>query len=122
MDLANLWYNGDNGGEKMLPVAINNIKNEILNTVDVSKIYLFGSYARGTQTAQSDYDFFVVIPDGSVRPLEAMQKIYCSLAKSPMNVPVDVLAAYEKDFEERKTLASSIEQTIQKEGILLYGA
>ena len=106
----------------MLPIAINDIKNEILNTVDVSKIYLFGSYARGTQTEQSDYDFFVVIPDGSVRPLEAMQKIYCSLAKSPMKVPVDVLASYEKDFEQRKAMPSSIEQTIQKEGVLLYGA
>ena len=110
------------GGKFMLPVAINDIKNEILNTVKTSKIYLFGSYARGTQTAQSDYDFFVVIPDGSMRPLEAMQKIYCSLAKSPMTVPVDILASYEKDFEERKKLTSSIERTIQKEGILLYGA
>jgi predicted nucleotidyltransferase len=105
----------------MLPVAINEIKNEILNTVDVSKIYLFGSYARGEQTAQSDYDFFVVLPNDAIRPIEAMQKIYCSLAKSPMSVPVDVLASYEKDFEERKLLSSSIERTIQNEGILLYG-
>lgn len=106
----------------MIPIAVNNIKDEILNSVEhVSKIYLFGSYARGTQTAQSDYDFFVVLPNGSMRPIEAMQKIYCSLAKSPMTIPVDVLAAYEKDFEERKLLASSIERTIRKEGVLLYG-
>ncbi len=58
----------------MLPVAIAEIKEQILNTVDVSQIYLFGSYARGTQNSHSDYDFFVVIPDGSMRPLEAMQK------------------------------------------------
>lgn len=122
VDYGIVWYNENVGGENMLPIAINDIKNKILNTVDVSKIYLFGSYARGTQTEQSDYDFFVVIPDGSVRPLEAMQKIYCSLAKSPMKVPVDVLAAYEKDFEQRKAMPSSIEQTIQKEGVLLYGA
>ncbi len=105
----------------MIPVAVDSIKNEILKAVDVSKIYLFGSYARGTQTSQSDYDFFVVIPDGSIRPIEAMQKIYCSLALSPMPVPVDILASYEKDFEERKQMPSTIEQTIQKEGVLLYG-
>ena len=105
----------------MLPTAITNITNEILNTVDVSKIYLFGSYARGTQNAQSDYDFFVVISNGTMRPLEAMQKIYCSLAESPMPVPVDILASCEKDFEERRLLPASIERTIQDEGVLLYG-
>lgn len=104
----------------MLPKAIIAIKDEILNTVNASKIYLFGSYARGTQTAQSDYDFFVVIPDGSIRPIEAMQKIYCSLAKYPMPVPVDILASYENDFEKKKSVAFSIEQTIQNEGVLLY--
>lgn len=105
---------------KMIPAAVNNIKNEILKTVAVSKIYLFGSYARGTQTDDSDYDIFVVVPDNSIRPLEAMQKIYCSLALLRIPIPVDVLASYENDFDKRKNLPTSIEKTISNEGILLY--
>ena len=107
--------------KSMIPTAVTHIKDEILNTVNASKIYLFGSYARGTQNSNSDYDIFVVIPNGSIRPIEAMQKIYGSLAKHPMPIPVDVLASYEKDFEERKSFVSSIERTIQNEGVLLYG-
>ena len=55
---------------KQLPAEIYKIKDKILNTVKVSKIYLFGSYARGTQTPQSDYDFYVVVPNDSMRPLK----------------------------------------------------
>ncbi len=39
-----------------------------------------------------------------------------------MTVPVDILASYEKDFEERKKQPMSLERTIQSEGILLYAA
>lgn len=105
----------------MVSKAISDIKDKIVSTIDVSKIYLFGSYARGTQTKQSDYDFFVVVPDNSIRPMEAMQKIYLKLASYPMPIPVDILASYEKDFERRRNIPSSIEKTIQTEGILLYG-
>ena len=64
--------------DKMLPAEIYKIKDKILDTVKVTKIYLFGSYARGTQTAHSDYDFYVVVPNDSIRPLKVVQKIYCA--------------------------------------------
>lgn len=104
----------------MLPAEIYKIKDKILDTVKVTKIYLFGSYARGTQTAHSDYDFYVVVPNDSIRPLKVMQKIYCALGKENISVPVDILAAYEKDFDEDKNIQSTIEHTIKNEGILLY--
>ena len=104
----------------MLPTEIYKIKDIILNTVAVSKIYLFGSYARGTQTPHSDYDFFVVVPNDSIRPLEVMQKIYCALAKETRFIPVDILASYEEDFERRKNIQATIERTVKNEGVLLY--
>lgn len=103
-----------------MPTEIEKIRERILNTVDASKIYLFGSYARGTQTENSDYDFFVVIPDGKMRPMEAMQKIYLSLASHPMPIPVDVLASYESEFDKRKKEKISLENTILNEGVLIY--
>ena len=105
---------------KMLPSEINKIRDIILKVVDASKIFLFGSYARGTQTSQSDYDFFVIVPNDSIRPLEVAQMIYCALGREKLSTPIDVLTSYEKDFEENKNIQSTIEQTINNEGILLY--
>lgn len=105
---------------KMLPSEINKIRDIILKVVDASKIFLFGSYARGSQTSESDYDFFVVIPNNSIRPLLAVQRIYCVLARENISVPVDILASYEKDFEENEKILPTIEHTIKSEGILLY--
>ena len=43
-------------------------------TLEAEKIYLFGSYAYGTPGANSDYDLCVVIPDGTLRPVDAVKK------------------------------------------------
>ncbi len=51
------------------------IKQAILDTVRANGIYLFGSYASGTPDKDSDFDVYVVIPDDSMRPIEARQKI-----------------------------------------------
>ena len=49
------------------------VKNELSDicriidaTVDTEKIYLFGSYAYGTPTDDSDYDLCVIIPENSI--------------------------------------------------------
>jgi predicted nucleotidyltransferase len=74
--------------------AIIFIKDCILNTVgeDCEKIILFGSYAYGTPDKESDYDFFVVLRDGTEKPISVLQNIYCNLAKNKNYIPVDVLA------------------------------
>jgi len=95
------------------------ITDKIKKTVDCERIYLFGSHAYGTPKIDSDYDFYVVIPDDTIRPIEAMQKIYSTLSKTNMLTPVDVLASYASQFEERKSLPT-LESKVAKEGIMLY--
>ena len=58
------------------------VKNELSDicriidaTVDTEKIYLFGSYAYGTPTDDSDYDLCVIIPENSMRPVDAVKAI-----------------------------------------------
>jgi predicted nucleotidyltransferase len=60
---------------------ITDITKIITDTIPVEKIYLFGSFAYGNPDDNSDYDFFVIIPDNIMKPLEAIQKIRISLAK-----------------------------------------
>lgn len=98
---------------------IQRIAKQITETVDAEKIYLFGSYAYGIPNNDSDYDFYVVIPDDSLRPIDAMKKIYGALAKTKMKTPVDVLALGLSNFEKRSTMMT-LEGRVAREGALIY--
>jgi predicted nucleotidyltransferase len=96
------------------------IKDSILKTVggDCEKIILFGSYAYGTPRKDSDYDFYVVLKDGTEHPILVMQKIYEYMCDTHFT-PVDVLANYKSKFERLST-QQTIQRTIATEGIVLY--
>ena len=100
---------------------ISAIKNSILKTVgnNCEKIILFGSYAYGTPRTGSDYDFFVVLKDGSEKPILVLQNIYAGLAHDPNYKSVDILANFKSRFEER-SLLPTIERTIAQKGVVLY--
>lgn len=98
---------------------LDSIKNTIINIVPANEIYLFGSYAYGIPNNDSDIDIYVVIPDDGMRPLEAMQKIGFALY-SEKNRSVDILVGKESRFKQRKLLPT-IERTIAREGVLIYG-
>jgi len=95
----------------MVNNAIIEIKNSILSTVGdgCEKIFLFGSYANGTSRKDSDYDFYVVLKDGSENPILIMQKIYENLCDTNY-IPVDVLANNKFNFEKH-----CIQPTYRKE-------
>jgi predicted nucleotidyltransferase len=96
------------------------IKDSILKTVgdDCEKIILFGSYAHGTPHKDSDYDFYVVLKDGSEHPILVMQKIYEYMCDTHFT-PVDVLANYKSKFEQLSS-QPTIQRTIANEGVVLY--
>ncbi|MDR1972073.1 MAG: nucleotidyltransferase domain-containing protein [Treponema sp.] len=97
---------------------IQNIAQSILGSVDAEAIYLFGSYAYGTPTKDSDYDFYVLIKDDSpIKPIDVMEKIYCNF--NSYGKSVDILANYKTRFKERSAFAT-LERKIVREGVLLY--
>jgi predicted nucleotidyltransferase len=59
------------------------IKDSIPDAVgeDCEKIILFGSYAYEMPREGSDYDVFVILKDGTEKPILVLQKIYRGLAK-----------------------------------------
>ena len=87
-------------------------------TVDVEKIYLFGSFAYGTPTSTSDYDLCVVIPDGVLRPAEAIKRIRRALCPT-QTIPLDIIVYRVSAFLQRQESAS-LERKIAREGVLLY--
>lgn len=99
---------------------IENIKNIIVQAVSPERIYLFGSFAYGTPHSDSDYDFYVIVPDSSDRPALLTENIYHALYKQTGSKPVDILVKRLSDFEGRKSLPT-IEREVFTKGVMLYG-
>ena len=59
--------------------ALTIISNRIINAVPLEKLYLFGSYAAGTANQDSDFDFYMVMPNNGMRPLDAINTAYIDL-------------------------------------------
>jgi predicted nucleotidyltransferase len=93
--------------------------DRIVDAVNPEKIILFGSAARGDMTAQSDYDFLIVMPDG-IHKRQTAQYLYKVLAETGSSV--DILVTEKSDLEKYKTNIGLIYKTALEEGKILYAA
>jgi len=94
------------------------IKERIIKAVPVERLYLFGSYANGTYNENSDYDFYIVIPNDTMRPLDAINKAYLSL-RGLKRKPADILAGT-ADVFSRRSKGVTLEKKIADEGVVIY--
>ncbi|MBN1461570.1 MAG: nucleotidyltransferase domain-containing protein [Armatimonadetes bacterium] len=84
-----------------------------------SHVYLFGSRARGDASADSDYDFFVIVPSEGGRRLRLTQQAYRAL--SGLDFSKDIIVTTRDRFERRRLLKSSLEHEVATEGLLVHG-
>ena len=77
---------------------IGRIKEIIISTIPIEKLYLFGSYAYGTPNDDSNYDFYAVIPDSSMRPLDAMYEVGMATGRMKRK-SMDFIAGTREIFE-----------------------
>lgn len=82
------------------------------------RIILFGSYARGDITEESDLDFLVIEKKLKARRMETVR---LRDALSPLRIPVDVLVISEKTYQEWKDLPGTVIYEAGLEGRIVYG-
>ena len=99
---------------------IQRIADTIRDAVPAERIYLFGSHAYGTPREDSDYDFYVIIPEGSMRPIEAMQEAQVALISLGGIPAVDVKAATQRKFDLMRNWVNTVEKDVAQKGVLLY--
>lgn len=101
---------------KDLAVMLNEFKSKLK-----SKYYtllIFGSYAKHTQTKNSDIDLMFIVPDGKE---EIFEKDINRIAKS-LPLPIHFLIFSEKQFLEMKdSKESNVGQEALRDNIPLYG-
>ncbi|MBR0031846.1 MAG: nucleotidyltransferase domain-containing protein [Treponema sp.] len=83
-----------------------------------NRIYLFGSYAKDTQRADSDYDFYIIMPDDAGNEILLGQKAYRSL-RGIRKTPVDIVVGHENAFERLKN-QPTLEREVFRDGVILY--
>ena len=83
------------------------------------QIWLFGSYAWGEPTEDSDLDLVVVVPSSQERNLQRVRRANQTLRG--IGLPKDVLVHTRSEFETYHDVASSLTYKIIHEGKLLYG-
>lgn len=110
----------------ILNVLPKNKKEELAEIVESlkkslapEKIILFGSYAKGAFTENSDFDIYVIVSDSDDNEIELCQKAYCELPKRA-ETSLDLLVTHKSKFDKRTSM-NTLEQVVAKEGIELYG-
>ncbi|MGN0355173.1 MAG: nucleotidyltransferase domain-containing protein [Muricoprocola sp.] len=99
---------------------IEELKDSFVKDLMPLRIYLFGSFAEGTQKQDSDLDFYIVVNDYEKDLLDLTAKAYKSIRHKQKRA-VDIIVDTEKNFERRKVIAMSVESEVERKGVLLYG-
>jgi predicted nucleotidyltransferase len=107
-------------GRRASPVPMKTIRGivqHIAQRFNPEQIILFGSYAYGRPTAESDVDLLVVM-DKPVDEMEAMVEIAKSLPI--LTFGVDVIVRSRQTLERRKKLGDWFLREVTQKGKVLY--
>jgi predicted nucleotidyltransferase len=106
----------DTGARKI----INDILDRILKGYKPKKVILFGSYAYGEPTEDSDIDL-LIIKNTDKRPIDRWVEVKRILRDSSRMLPVSPLVYTEKEIEERMAIKDFFVEEIFEKGEVLYG-
>jgi predicted nucleotidyltransferase len=101
--------------------------NLSLQHLNVSKVILFGSYAKGTQSDDSDIDLLVVTKDDFVfesfsQKMEIKLKISDALSSLRKYADIDLIVHTKPMYDKFIQLNSGFNKEIQNTGTVIYEA
>jgi predicted nucleotidyltransferase len=105
--------------EQALPI-LDQIIALVTSKTSPEKIILFGSYARGDNTKNSDIDILIIIKN-LVNERKITRSLYKALLNENFSIPVDFLAIDYDKYNIVKNKIGYIYKTIEQEGKVIYG-
>jgi uncharacterized protein len=112
--IVRLRYNTNMGKYE---AKIPEIKEKIVREINPEKIILFGSYAWGEPTEDSDVDFLIIKKSDEPRrsrQISLRQKLFGS------GVPMDLLIYTPEELEKRMSIRDVFIRKILRDGKLIY--
>ncbi len=107
----------------MLPYSVDEIRRRVSPVAErygLAAVYLFGSYARGEATAESDVDLLVDLRGSAVRGI-LLGALYNDLAEA-LGAGIDLVtvASLEQPTTHRSQLL--FREAVKRERMMIYGA
>jgi predicted nucleotidyltransferase len=98
---------------------LDRIVNTLVETGIVTKIILFGSYAREEETPDSDLDLCVITPVKDKHPIDITVDFREKLW-GVQKMPLDLITCNQDNFSYRAAYAGSLEHEVAKYGVTVY--
>lgn len=98
---------------------LNEITRRLVEAFTPEKVFLFGSYAYGKPTRDSDIDLLVVVKNSDQPSYRRARKAYAALRG--ITIPTDVIVMTRDEFHRKSNVRSSLVSQTIRQGKLLYG-
>ena len=98
---------------------LDRIINTLVETGIVTRIILFGSYARGEETPDSDLDLCVITPVENRHPIDITVDFRARLY-GVKTMPLDLITCNEDNFSYRAAYAGTLEHEVAEYGVTVY--
>lgn len=98
---------------------LEDIKKRLVKAYNPIAIYLFGSYAWGTPTEDSDLDLLIAVDKSDEKSFRRPIKGYEAL-RGLEYIPKDLIIQTKDEFERRSGEKTTLEHKIKKSGELIY--
>jgi len=104
------------GKKESLISALGDFKQKLQKKIDIKKMVLFGSYARGDYKKHSDVDLIIVSPN--FKKIRFPKRSWDFYNLWNIDLPVDYLCFTPEEFEKQKKKVSIVSMAL-KEGIVI---
>ncbi len=107
----------------MPPYTVEEIKRRVLpiaRKYELSAVYLFGSYARGEATSDSDIDLLVDLRGSTVRGLD-IGALYNDL-RDALEKELDLVTVASLEYPTQRRGQLHFRETVKRERVMIYTA
>ena len=94
------------------------VKKRLVEVYDPIVIYMFGSYAWGCPTEDSDLDLLIVVDESDEKTYKRPVAGYRALRG--LNISKDLIIKTKEEFEQASSLITTLSYKIKNDGELIY--